>query len=142
MRPTEFYNFAVTAANTATSEAEHRTVISRLYYGLHHEACCRYFRVNPNANHLKFTNRHPELSRRFNIPTDPTALQISNDLRDLKKFRGMADYDLAQLRLGRQPVTSQQLMADALAVGQRLLQCLDVYSPGAATDGCPCLVGK
>lgn len=140
MRPIEFYNLAVAAASTAVSEAEHRTVVSRLYYGLHHEACCRYFRVNPNASPLKLRNRHPELSGRFNIPTDPTAVQISNDLRDLKKLRGMADYDLTRLRFRRRTLTSQQLMINALNVGQRLLQHLDTYSPGAATDGCPCRV--
>jgi hypothetical protein len=140
VRPIEFYHLAVASASTASSEAAHRTVVSRLYYGLHHEACCRYFRANPTANHLKFTNRHPELSRRFHDPTDPTAMQISYDLRDLKKLRGLADYDLARLRFRQRTLTSQQLMTTALAMGQRLLKGLDMLLPGVATDGCPCYV--
>jgi hypothetical protein len=140
VRPIEFYHLAVASASIASSEAEHRTIVSRLYYGLHHEACCRYFRANPTACHLKFRNRHPELSRRFHDPTDPTAMQISYDLRDLKQLRGLADYDLALLRFGPQTLNSQQLMTTALNMAQRLLKCLDSLLPGVATDGCPCYV--
>ncbi len=142
MKPIAFYNFAVASASTAVSEAEHRTVVSRLYYGLHHEACCRYFRVNQNASHLKFTNRHLELGRRFNDPTNPTAVGISNYLRDLKNLRGSADYDLTRLRFRNRTLTSQQLMLEALARAQQLLQYLEVYSPGEAADGCLCLVQR
>ena len=140
MKPIAFYNLAVASAPAAVSEEEHRTVVSRLYYGLHHEACCRYFRVNPNASHLKFSNRHPELSRRFNDPTNPTAVHISNCLRDLKNLRGLADYDLSRLRVRNRTLTSQQLMLEAIVRARQLLRHLEVYSPGEAADGCLCFV--
>ena len=38
MRPLEIYRLGLRLAGSATSEAERRNVIGRLYYGLHHEA--------------------------------------------------------------------------------------------------------
>lgn len=52
MRPLEFYRLAVAIAPSAVSEPVQRTVIGRLYYGLHHEARCRFYRENPNADPL------------------------------------------------------------------------------------------
>ena len=43
MRPLDFYDLGVQLAASARTEAEYRATIGRLYYGLHHEACCRYF---------------------------------------------------------------------------------------------------
>ena len=43
MRPLDFYRLGVALAYSADSETLQRTVINRLYYGLHHEACCRFF---------------------------------------------------------------------------------------------------
>ena len=47
MKPLDFYQLGVRLANSGRTEAEHRAAIGRLYYGLHHEACCRYFRWLP-----------------------------------------------------------------------------------------------
>ncbi len=41
MTPLEFYELGLALSRSAAAPAEHRTVIGRLYYGLHHEACCR-----------------------------------------------------------------------------------------------------
>ena len=40
MKPLDFYRLGVEMASSSVTEAEHRTAIARLYYGLHHEACC------------------------------------------------------------------------------------------------------
>ncbi len=93
VRPIEYYNWAVGLAGNAATEAEQRTVVSRLYYGLHHEACCRYYRVNPAAA-LKRRNRHACLAITFNSASDATSKNIANLLKDLRDLRAQADYEL------------------------------------------------
>ncbi len=39
MRSLDFYYLGRRLAESAITEAEYRTAIGRLYYGLHHEAC-------------------------------------------------------------------------------------------------------
>ena len=43
MRPLDFYRLGIELSSDAYTEARQRTVVNRLYYGLHHEACCRLF---------------------------------------------------------------------------------------------------
>ena len=52
MSPLDFYDLGVGMASTARTEAQERTAINRLYYGLHHEVCCRYFRKESWAQPL------------------------------------------------------------------------------------------
>ena len=141
MRPIEYYNWAVGLAGNAATEAEQRTVVSRLYYGLHHEACCRYYRVNPAAAPLKRRNRHACLAITFNSASDATSKNIANLLKDLRDLRAQADYELSPQTYYRGIRMSwQTLVGIAMVHGEQLLEELEQYSPGDAGDGCPCLV--
>ena len=141
MKPIEFYNWAVGMAGNVATEAERRTVVNRLYYGLHHEACCRYFRAHPTATPLDKWNRYAGLSITFNSATDPVSMAIGNLLNDLRQLRSQADYELSNpMRFRGIPITSQALLNVALRYGQDLLEELEAYSPGDAIDGCSCLV--
>ena len=138
MKPIEFYNWAVVMSANQLPESGQRTIVGRLYYGLHHEACCRYFRENPKSNHINMRNRHAELSVRFNAMTDGTAKTIGNLLRELKQLRAIADYELAHFPSTKRPRTAHGMVQSALAKSQQLLHALEMYSPGDAADGCQC----
>lgn len=141
MKPMEFYRLAVALAQRATSEQWQRTVVGRLYYGLHHEACCRYYRANPSAASLGRGSRHASLQARFNQPRDAKSMKVANLLRQLRHLRTQADYELGQMYdLGRKPVTPAQALSSATNVAELLLQALESYSPGEAPDGCVCRV--
>ena len=113
-------------------------VVGRVYYGLHHEACCRFFRENPNADPLQRRSRHTELCRRFNTLIGAVPKQVGNLLDDLRELRTQADYELGQLRYSGRTLSPNQLVGMALTLGQQLLRQLDIYSPGEAHDGCNC----
>lgn len=140
MRPIEFYNLAVALAPSAVTEPVQRTVVGRLYYGLHHEACCRYFRENAAGSPLERSSRHASLQRRFNQPTNPRAAKVANLLQQLRNLRTQVDYELGQMYISRRPVTAAQVLASAISVAEQLLDALEDYSPGEAPDGCICRV--
>ena len=136
----EFYHLAVAIAPSAVSEPFQRTVVGRLYYGLHHEACCRYYRVNSSASPLTRRSRHASLYMRFNQQTDATSKKIGNLLARLSHLRTLADYDIGQMFINGRQVTAAQVLSSATNVAAQLLQALDSYSPGEALDGCVCKV--
>jgi len=139
MRPLEFYELGLQIASSASTEAQYRTAISRIYYGLHHEACCRYFRKLPTAQPLDGNRRHAELRNRFSILEDSAAIRVGQLLGRLRILRTEADYQLRPpLRFGNRSYTPEQLMAQAIMMGQDLLEGLEVFSPGEASDGCEC----
>ena len=139
MRPIDFYNYGVLIAETGTTEAEHRTVVNRVYYGLHHEACCRFFRRQPAAQPLVMGRRHTELRNRYNEPEDPIAGEVGQLLGQLMRLRNEADYELhPPLRFERRDITPSELMNIALRVGEELLDALEAYAPGESAEGCEC----
>jgi hypothetical protein len=140
MKPLEFYRLAVAMAPSAVSEPVQRTVVGRLYYGLHHEACCRFYRENQTAVPLERRNRHASLLRFFNRPTDAKSAKVANLLEQLRQFRTLADYDLNQMYFNKRPVTAAQVLSSATHVAAQLLAALESYSPGEAADGCVCRV--
>ena len=137
MRPLDFYDLGVEMAQTAQTEAQERTVINRLYYGLHHEACCRYVRKESWAQPLNRNRRHADLRDRLNQSVDPSSSKVAQLLGHLMRLRAFADYQISppyrfQNRAG------QQVMRLALDVSRRLMSALEGYSPGEASDGCEC----
>ena len=141
MRPLDFYRLGVASAPGATTESLQRTVVNRLYYGLHHEACCRYFRENPGARPLDRNRRHVELKNRYRNSYGQTAKRVGALLNRMIKLRSEADYELVPpLRFRNHSIDSQELMEIALDTSQQLLAALERYSPGAAPDGCRCPV--
>ena len=138
MKPLEFYRLALGIGPHARSEQVRRTVVGRLYYGLHHEACCRYYRVNPGASPLRRKSRHACLAERFNQSKDAKSVKVALLLRRLVRFRVLADYELGQMYLDKKPLNAERLMNEATEVAKRLLVALDDYSPGEAQDGCNC----
>ena len=141
MRPLDFYRLGVSLSETADDEAAQRTAVNRLYYGLHHEACCRYFRVNAQSTPLNARNRHAELRDRFRIHEDLNARTVGNLLRDLMLLRREADYELAPpIRFRGRRLAPRQFMELAVETARQLLDALEDYSPGEAEDGCTCLV--
>ena len=141
MRPLDFYRLGVASAPGATTESLQRMVVNRLYYGLHHEACCRYFRENPGARPLDRNRRHIELKNRYRNSYGQTAREIGDLLSQMSKLRSEADYELVPpLRFRNHSIDSQELMEIALDTSQQLLAALERYSPGAAPDGCRCPV--
>ena len=138
MTPLEFYELGLALSRSAAAPAEHRTVIGRLYYGLHHEACCRYFRERPGAPALARVSRHSALASRFAALDASSGVDVL--LRQLSRIRSIADYELGDvIRYNSREFDSRQLMNIALIVSGELLRALDEFSPGAAADGCRCL---
>ncbi len=138
MKPIEFYQLGVAQAPNASSEAMRRMIVGRIYYGLHHEACCRYFRENPGSIPLPRQQRHVGLHQRYNTLTDATAKSVGNLLNDLRRLRVQADYELGQMTYRGRALSATQCLNIALMRGQQLLKQLERYSPGEATDGCHC----
>lgn len=138
MRPLEFYELGLRIAAAASTEGEYRSVISRIYYGLHHEACCRYFRRSVGLP-LRVNGRHRELCHRLYDLGDPAATEAGQHLDRLLRLREQADYEIAsRFRVGGRALTPDEAMRHSLAIAGRLLAALDRLSPGAAPDGCRC----
>ena len=141
MRPLDFYRLGVASAPGATTESLQRTVVNRLYYGLHHEACCRYFRENPGARPLDRNRRHIQLRNRYIDSSDQAVREIGVLLDKMIELRSEADYELVPpLRFENKSINAEQLLDFALDISQQLLAALERYSPGAAPDGCRCPV--
>ncbi len=139
MRPLDFYELGLRLSRMASVDAEYRTVINRVYYGLHHETCCRYFRLLPTPQPLNSNQRHTELRNRLNDPGNPTSGEVSQLLGSLTRMRTEADYQLnPPLRYRSRSYSPEQLMAEAMQLGEDLLEALERYSPGEAPDGCHC----
>ena len=139
MRPLDFYRLGIALAESAAAESVHRAVVSRLYYGLHHEACCRYFRENPGARPLSVNGRHTQLRDRYLESDHRDGKAVGKLLRRMIQLRVEADYQLAPpLRYKGMTIDSAELMRLALDVSRQLLAALDRYSPGDAPDGCRC----
>lgn len=139
MRPLDFYRLGLSLSETADAEAAQRTAVSRLYYGLHHEACCRYFRANPGSEALNVSRRHVELRDRYNSPDDPKSRKVGILLNDLRILRSEADYELVPpLRFKSRLLDSEQFLNLAVETARQLLDALEDYSPGEAEDGCRC----
>ena len=92
MKPLDFYRLGIQSSASADTEAVQRTVVSRLYYGLHHEACCRFFRENPAARPLNRNRRHSDLTDRYRGLDAPAASEIAQLLVTLSILRSEADY--------------------------------------------------
>ena len=137
MRPLDFYDLGVEMAETAQTEAQERTAINRLYYGLHHEACCRYFRKVSRAQPLNRNRRHTDLRNRLNQSVDPLSSKVAQLLGQLQRLRSFADYQISP-PYRFQNRTGQQSMHRALDVSKRLVSALEGYSPGQVPDGCEC----
>ena len=141
MRPLDFYVLGVRLANSATTEAEHRAAIGRLYYGLHHEACCRYFRENPSARPLGRGSRHAQIIERYGALRASPTQRIWRLLRQLSRMRNISDYELVNpVRYQRRERSPAELMRLAVVVAEGLLAELEDFSPGEAEDGCNCPV--
>ena len=139
MRPLDFYRLGVQIAETATTEAAHRNAVGRMYYGLHHEACCRYFRENPAAPPLVRGSRHLQLRARFSTLGTDASRGIAYMLRQLSAMRNISDYELgSSIMYNNSQVGASQLMTMASIVARELYQALEEYSPGDAPDGCNC----
>ena len=139
MRPLDFYRLGIALAESAVVESLHRAVVSRLYYGLHHEACCRYFRENPGARPLSVNGRHTQLRNRYLESHSRDWKIVGKLLNRMMQLRIEADYQLAPpLRFDNKTIDSEELMRLALEMSRQLLAALDRYSPGDAPDGCRC----
>ena len=142
MKPLDVYRLGVGLANSGTTEAEHRAAVGRLYYGLHHEACCRYFRENPQAQPLLGRrSRHRQLIDRYSTLHMVQARRIWRLLKQLSRMRNISDYELAStIRYQNRNCSPAQLMRMAVVVAEDLLDELEGFSPGEAKDGCYCPV--
>ena len=139
MRPLDFYRLGIELARDANTEARQRTVVNRLYYGLHHEACCRLFREHPTSQPLNRNRRHADLHDRFSRSIDPRAREIAQLLRTLARLRAESDYQLEPLlRYGNNLYNPLQIMEFALGFAGQLLEALDDYSKGESNEGCRC----
>ena len=139
MKPLDFYRLGRRLSDSADTDAEWRTVVGRLYYGLHHETCCRYFRENPNAPPLPLYRRRTELIERFDGEPGTLERDISQMLRRILNMRNVADYELKHaVQVNRLTLGAEQLMHFALIVADGLLAALEDFSPGEAPDGCDC----
>ena len=134
MRPLDVYDLGVRLAGEAVNEAEKRAAVNRLYYGLHHEACCRYFRENPDAAPLMRNRRHAALPALFGFGPGQIHDDIADRLRRLALMRAECDYRIdGPLRYRGMPIPIDDLLAMALATAAALLADLEAYSPGEST---------
>ena len=141
MRPLDFYQLGRQLADSAATEAEQRNAVGRLYYGLHHEACCRYFRENPEALALGRGSRHAQLIGRFGEIQTHGTRRIGRLLRQLSRMRDIADYEIVSpLRYQNRECNAAELTGMAVSVAEGLLGALEDFSPGEAGDGCYCPV--
>ncbi len=139
MRPLEFYRLGAEAASNATTEPAQRMAVNRLYYGLHHEACCRFFRKNPTATPLNRNRRHTDLRDRYNNLDDPDSRNVGVLLNDLMTLRAEADYQISRPpRFRNRPLAPADFLNIAVESARQLLDALEVFSPGEAEDGCNC----
>ena len=140
VKPKEFYDLGTAVAGEAGSEAERRMAAGRIYYGLHHEACCRFFRVNPRELYLDRKNRHSGLVSKFRAcRNNEHALRIGSLLDQLRRLRTTADYDLATMSFNRQLISDTDMLATVLQTSKMLADALERFSPGEAGDGCKCV---
>lgn len=142
MRPLDFYDLGVRLAALAQTEAEYRATIGRLYYGLHHEACCRYFREFQNAPPLARGSRHAQLIRRYRaLRGNRAAQRVQSLLGQLSGMRNVSDYELdSAMRYRKRTYQPADLMSAAVSVAAELLAELEAFSPGEAADGCVCRI--
>ena len=141
MRPLDFYDLGVQLAASAGTEAECRNAIGRLYYGLHHEACCRYFRDHPAAQPIGRGSRHALLTKQYGALNSRNARRVQSLLSQLSHLRNIADYDLVSpVRYQQRTRSPAELVSIAVSVAADLLAALEAHSPGAAADGCLCRV--
>ena len=142
MRPLDFYDLVARLAASAQTEAEYRACIGRLYYGLHHEACCRYFREFQNAPPLARGNRHSQLVQRYRaLRGNRAAQRVQSLLGQLSGMRNVSDYELdSVMRYRKRTYRPADLMTAAISVAAELLAELETFSPGEAADGCVCHV--
>ena len=140
MRPLDFRDLALYLIGSTPNEAALRSAVSRLYYGLHHESCCRYFRENPDATPIQRNRRHAELPERFGNSGDPVQRNIAFLLRLLADLRGECDYNVAgPLLHNGAHVTPEAVLREALTTAERLLAALNAYSPGESANGAECI---
>ena len=138
MRPLDFYRLGIELSSDAHTEARQRTVVNRLYYGLHHEACCRLFREHPSppAQPLNRNRRHTDLTSRFRGSDEPYGREVAQLLVTLSRLRSEADYQLTPpLRHRNRSYQPRQVMEFAIGFAHQLL---DGYSEGESPDGCNC----
>ena len=141
MNPLDFYKFGMQLANSANAEVEWRSVINRLYYGLHHEACSRYFREYPLEQPLEPNiSRHRQLIDRYGMLRVNGADRIKRFLKQLLFMRNKSDYELlSPLKYGEsrhrgRVYSGRQLMRFAVSMAEELLAELENFSPGEADD--------
>lgn len=143
MRPLDFYQLGLQLSASAVTEAEYRSAIGRLYYGLHHEACCRYFRAHPRASPLGKGSRHTQLIRCYKSLGSQDARRVQRHLRRLSSLRNISDYDLdSDMTYRGRTYSPADLMSTAVSVAADLLAALESFSPGAAADGCVCRINR
>ena len=136
MRPLDFYSLGVRLAEEGRTEAEQRTAVSRVYYGLLHEAACRYFRENPGAPPIPRNRRHSAVRERLGDSGVPAGVDAAIFLRRLAWMRGECDYQIgAELRFERGTMALGTMVAQALETAAACLAALDAYSPGESADG-------
>ena len=139
MKPLEFYDLALELARDEPTEARQRVAVGRLYYGLHHEACCRLFREYPFDQPLRRNGRHTDLINRYARLRTDSADAVAWLLRQLAAMRNEVDYQLeSKLRFDGRSYSPDELLSLALDVSGQLLDALEAFSPGEAPDGCAC----
>ena len=141
MKPLDFYCLGIELSEDAHTEARQRTVVNRLYYGLHHEACCRLFREHPSppSQPLNRNRRHTDLSYRFRELNESHSTEVAQLLVTLSRLRSESDYQLTPpLRHRNRSYQPVQVMELAIGFARQLLEALDGYSEGEAPDGCNC----
>ena len=134
MRPLDVYDLGVRLAGQAGTEAEKRAAVGRLYYGLHLEACCRYFRENPDAAPIQRNRRHVALPDLFDSGPGQVHRGIADRLRRLASMRAECDYRIdGPLRYEGTTTTIDAMLARTQLVAAALLADLDAYSLGEST---------
>jgi uncharacterized protein (UPF0332 family) len=110
MRAEDFLDLASELA-VADSEAAWRTAISRSYYAAFHVA--RDFLNNLGFDVPHSERAHVFIRSRLDASGQIDIEQAAEDLRELRRYRNQADYDLGR-RLGQSSASAQVIAADKI----------------------------
>jgi uncharacterized protein (UPF0332 family) len=96
----DFYSLAVTLSAGSTP-AEHRSSISRAYYGAYHNAC--EFLKSIGVTLKGGGNCHEIVPQIFENSGDPDVATVGGRLRAFKQTRNTADYNLSNGSFDKKP---------------------------------------
>jgi hypothetical protein len=116
--PVHFYRRALLWHSRGTDEVTFRCSASRAYYGAFLSAREKLSPAEKSTPEF-IKEPHKQVAECFLDRGDPTSLEVGNDLKDLRRLRNKADYDLS-------PPFHTAQSANALGLSLNILKNLGI----------------